>query len=101
MDTFALARAKHAKNMERRARTEAITPESILEEVELVPELPKEKGLNTSAIIEVRVTLPNGEFSFTLVKPAVFQNANQSRLTKNEFINRIKSGLEPLLGALR
>jgi hypothetical protein len=98
MNTFDLAKLKHAKNLERRTRTEqAIEP--VAEPIET----PKEKvpGPNSAAVIEVKVTLPTGEFSFTLIKAGVMQNANPSRLNRNEFINRIKSGLEPLLGGLQ
>lgn len=96
MDQFAAARNKHAKNLERRLRP-------AVEELIVEPIVTKEKAKepSTSATVEVKVTLPNGEFFFTLIKPAVFQNANPSKLTRSEFINRIRSGLEPILGGMK
>jgi len=96
MDQFEAARAKHAKNLERRLRP----PQ------EEAPEVIKEKAVKgpepiTSAIVEVKVTLPVGGFSFTLIKPAVLQNANPSKLNRTEFLNRIRSGLEPVLGGMK
>jgi len=96
MDTFAAARAKHAKNLERKLRP-------AIEEPNVEPIVIKEKAKepDTSATVEVKVTLPSGVFFFTLIKPAVFQNANPSKLTRSEFINRIRSGLEPILGGMK
>lgn len=98
MDTFAAARAKHAKNLERKLRPSVEEPA-----VEVEPIVTKEKAKEplTSAIVEVKVTLPTGEFVFTLVKPAVLQNANPSKLNRFEFVNRIRSGLEPVLGVMK
>jgi len=96
MDQFAAAKAKHAKNLERRLRP----PQEEAKE----PEVIKEKAITepvTSAVVEVKVTLPSGGFSFTLIKPAVLQNANPSKLNRTEFLNRIRSGLEPVLGGMK
>lgn len=97
MDQFEAARNKHAKNLERKLR-----PPVELAVIE--PEVIKEKAVSepvTSGIVEVKVTLPNGVFTFTLVKPAVLQNANPSKLNRAEFLNRVRSGLEPLLGGMK
>ena|SRR6185369_12108219 len=97
MDTFEAARLKHAKNLERKNRGSA--PEVVFIEQPERPEPPKERS--NAASVEVTVTLPDGEFSFTLVKPAVYQNANRAKLNKNEFLNRIREGLKPLLGEVK
>jgi hypothetical protein len=96
MDQFEAARLKALKRQERQARQQA--PVEVPAEV-VVPKA-KETGPSNAAIIDVTVTLPNGEFSLRLVKPAVFQNASPARLTKNEFKNRLMEGLRPLLGAV-
>lgn len=97
MDTFAAARNKHARNLERRLRPSIEDPEP----VEPIAIKEKAEGPVTSAVVEVKVTLPSGVFFFTLIKPAVLQNANPSKLTRAEFINRIRSGLEPILGGMK
>jgi hypothetical protein len=94
MNQFELAKLKALKRAERQAKP---APEPVVEPA--VIEVPKEKGPSNAAIIDVKVTLPNGEFSLRLVKQAVFQNASPAKLTKNEFKNRIMDGLRPLLGA--
>lgn len=95
MDQFELARVKAQKRIERQARYESpITPEEA--PVLSVPS----KEPSTAAIITVMVTLPDGGFSFRLMKPAIYQNANKSKINKNEFQNRIIEGLRPLLGGL-
>lgn len=97
MDAFERARQKHAKNLERKERTQANTSAK----VEAPVEAPKEKAVDVGvALIEVVVKLPDNEYRFTFVKPAVYQNAIRSKLTKNEFKNRITEGLRPLLGGL-
>lgn len=75
--------------------------EPVIEPIAIKEKAVKESGPITSGFVEVKVTLPNGTFSFTLVKPAVLQNANPSKLTRAEFLNRIRSGLEPLLGGMK
>lgn len=99
MDAFEKARLKHAKNLERRMR--AVVPLTTPADEQVVfIETPKEREPITAAIIEVKVTLPTGEFDFRLVKASVMQNANPSKLNKNEFRNRIMEGLRPVLGGL-
>ena len=94
MDQFEAARLKALKRQERQSRQTPVEP------VEVVVPKAKEAGPSNAAIIDVTVTLPNGEFSLRLVKSAVFQNASPARLTKNEFKNRLMEGLRPLLGAV-
>lgn len=99
MDQFEAARVKHAKNLERKERTQSNTAQ--VEEIPVVLEAPKEKKLDTGiATIEVVVTLPDTEHRYKFVKLAVYQNATRSKLTRNEFKNRITEGLRPLLGGL-
>lgn len=97
MDAFEKARQKHAKNLERRMRAEA--PEVPAPNVPEVP-IEKPKKPDTSAVIEVKVILPDGEFSFALCKPGVYQNATRAQLTPANFKNRIREGLKPLLGGV-
>lgn len=99
MDAFEKARLKHAKNLERRLRSQSEVVEVVEEPVVFI-ETPKESEPLTAAIIEVKVTLPTGEFDFRLIKASVMQNANPSKLNKNEFRNRIMEGLRPVLGGL-
>lgn len=100
MDAFELARQKHAKNLERRLRT---APHQPIEDVGVVEpevmEVPKEKPVH-EAIIEVKVTLPDGEFSFALSKPNIYANATKSRLTRSEIKRCVENGLSPLFGRL-
>jgi hypothetical protein len=57
-----------------------------------------DKGVAT--IDRNRGTLPDAEHRYKFVKLAVYQNATRSKLTRNEFKNRITEGLRPLLGGL-
>lgn len=103
MDAFDQARLKHAKNLERRLRVRE--PQGIDQAEEVSSPVPnkepkEQKEPSTAAIITVMVTLPDGGFSFRLLKPAIYQNANKSKINKNEFQNRIIEGLRPLLGGL-
>lgn len=100
MDTFAAARNKHARNLERRLRPAIEEPEPV-EPIVIKEKAVKEAGPITAGFVEVKVTLPTGTFSFTLVKPSVLQNANPSKLNRAEFMNRIRTGLEPLLGGMK
>lgn len=96
MDQFQAAKEKALKRQERFARYEA--PKT--EEPQKVETVVPSKEPSTAAIITVMVTLPDGGFSFRLMKPAIYQNANKSKINKNEFQNRIIEGLRPLLGGL-
>lgn len=78
----------------RNDRLEEIHLEEVMQEMEV----PESKGESTSGVFEVKVTLPNGGFSFTLVKGGVFQNASPTKLTRGAIMNGIKAGLRPLLG---
>lgn len=100
MNAFDLARQKHAKNLERKLRTQGNASVPIAKPEEVV-RAPKERGPETGAFVEVKVKLPSGEFAFCLMKPAVFQNAIQSKLTRAAFINCVMRGLEPLLGGVK
>lgn len=97
MDQFEAARVKAQKRIERQAKYE--TPvETPISEAPVLAVTSKEPS--TAAIITVMVTLPDGGFSFRLMKPAIYQNANKSKINKNEFQNRIIEGFRPLLGGL-
>lgn len=106
MDQFEQARIKAQKRIERQAKyanketpaqTEVVVPTAWI-----APVAPKEKDTSfQAAVIEVKVKLPRGEFSFSLFKAAVLQNANPSKLTKGNFMNCIVTGLEPLLGRVK
>jgi hypothetical protein len=62
-------------------------------------ETPKEKQDN-GLTITVLIQLPDQSFELKFRKASVYQNASRSRLTKQEFKNRIKEGLKPLLGGI-
>jgi hypothetical protein len=96
MNQFELARLKAQKRAERQTNPAVVVPV----EPE-APVAPKEKGPSNSAVIDVRVSLPDGEITMQFVKAAVYQNANKSRLNKREFTNRILEGLKPLLGEVK
>lgn len=102
MDQFEAARVKHAKNLERKERTQSNTAAPVEPEVKTqAVEAPKERVMDKGvATIEVIVTLPDTEHRYKFVKLAVYQNATRSKLTRNEFKNRITEGLRPLLGGL-
>lgn len=103
MDQFEQARLKAQKRIERQARYAGIPKEEIKKIPEapawVAPVVPKEKDTSFhAAVIEVKVRLPNGEFGFSLLKTAVLQNANPSKLTRGNFMNCVITGLQPLLG---
>jgi hypothetical protein len=98
MNQFELARLKAQKRAERQAKPVVTAVEPV---VPVVAPAPKEKGPSNSAVIDVRVSLPDGEITMQFVKAAVYQNANKSRLNKREFTNRILEGLKPLLGEVK
>lgn len=106
MDQFEAAKLKAQKRAEQRARyaipkeTREMPEQKPVAWVE--PVVPKEKDKSfQAAIIEVKVRLPNGDFGFSLLKHAVLQNANPSKLTRGQFLNCIVTGLEPLLGRVK
>lgn len=94
MNQFDAAKLRAERRIERQAKYEAPAP--VETPVAKVPS----KEPSTAAFIDVTVTLPDGGFSFRLMKQAIYQNANRSRLNKNEFKNRIIEGLRPLLGGV-
>jgi hypothetical protein len=105
MDQFEEAKLRSQKRVERQAKYAAPQAvETSKEGAQVSPspavaaEVPKENS--TAAIIVVTVTLPDKTFSFSLSKAGVYQNANKSKLNANEFQNRIREGLKPLLGDL-
>lgn len=97
MNQFDAAKLRAEKRQERQAKYEA--PVEIPAPIEPVAKVPS-KEPSTAAFIDVKVTLPDGSFSFRLMKQAIYQNAHRSRLNKNEFRNRIIEGLRPLLGGV-
>lgn len=104
MDQFEAAKLKHAKNLERRLRAQAAEEIEKAEVVYIEHEAFQEKAPEeraTDAVVEVKVSLPNGGFVFSLVKPSVLQNAVVSKLTKQNFVNGVMKGLEPLLGVVK
>ena len=107
MDQFEIARQKNEKRLERLARSQANLAQAMpLPSVKVVfIEPPKEKEVvsvaPTAGIVEVAVTLPNGVFAFTLVKPAVYQNTVPTKLTKQSIVNAVRDGLRPLFGEMK
>src|SRR5690348_8545756 len=99
MDQFEAARVKHAKNLERKMRTQGNAKEEVVAEIVEQPivELPKEQKASPDAVIEVVVNLPHRTLSITLRKRHILQNVHPSRLTKEEFFKAIAKGLEPLM----
>jgi hypothetical protein len=103
MNQFELAKLKAQKRAARQAKQVEVEQVDVVEAGGCAPPVvvPKEKEPSNAAIIDVTVTLPNGEFSLRLIKQAVLQNASPSRLNRNEFRNRIMDGLRPLLGEVK
>lgn len=97
MNQFDAAKLRAEKRQERQAKYEV--PVEIPAPIEPVAKVPS-KEPSTAAFIDVKVTLPDGSFSFRLAKLGVYQNANRSKMNKNEFQNRIIEGLRPLLGSV-
>lgn len=107
MNQFEEAKLKAQKRIERQAKYAA--PQAVVPDAR-TPNVPanaasvethKEKRKDTTAAeITVWVQLPDGGFSMKFVKQHVYQNAIRSKLTKQEFSNRIKEGLWPLLGGI-
>jgi hypothetical protein len=107
MNQFEEAKLKAQKRMERQARYAVPQPSTAtiaaglsnesLGQGEVAAETPKE---NHSLIITVLIQLPDQSFELKFRKASVYQNASRSRLTKQEFKNRIKEGLKPLLGGI-
>lgn len=99
MDQFEAARLRHEKKLAKQMepKTEIVVPEPRPEPKIPVLLVPKEKSQD--GIIEVKVTLPNREFSIVLRKRGVLSNMNPSKATPEEFAKAIKAGLVPLLGA--
>lgn len=94
MDQFEAARLKHAKNLERKLRTQG-NEEPAVEAVEIV-EVPSEKEEPvTGAIIRVKVTLPSGDVEFTFTKPGV------GSVSVKDIKRGIEEGLRPVLGGVR
>ena len=97
MDQFEAARLKHAKNKERKERVALSEP--AVDSIEPTEEKPK--SVSPDALIEVRVTLPTGEFSIYLVRTNVLSNVAKVKLNKREFTKALLDGLQPLLGGLK
>lgn len=102
MDQFEAARLKHAKNHERNQKYLASldVPAPLPQAEAAVPVVPSEKAPSRNCIIRVTVELPDGEFSFMLVKSAVYQNVNRGRMNASELKRGIQNGLRPLMGEL-
>ncbi len=101
MDQFEAARLRHEKKLAKQLepKTVQFIPIPELRPEPQVPALLVHKEKSQDGIIEVKVTLPNREFSFSLKKRGVLSNMNPSRATPEEFAKAIKTGLVPLLGA--
>lgn len=100
MNQFEEAKIRAAKRQERQAKYQVDPTKEIaiprVPEVQQAPiERPKE-----DLVIDVKVTLPNGVFTYRFVKPQVLQNIVPSKLNRNEFRNRLLEGLKPLLGGV-
>lgn len=97
MDQFEAAKLKHAKNLERRQRSEKVTwvePGGCAPPVGVVNE--KEEEVVTAAIVSVTVTLPSGETSFAFAKPGV-----SPKVTAKDIKRCIEDGLRPVLGGVK
>lgn len=100
MNQFEEAKLKAQKRMERQARYVQVLPLAPQPPtVTTSTETPKEKQDN-GLTITVLIQLPDQSFELKFRKASVYQNASRSRLTKQEFKNRIKEGLKPLLGGI-
>ena len=103
MDQFEAARLKTQKREAMKARYASITEPELVKHDLVVdvtpPEVSKEKP-KKHAVFTVNVSLPNGEFSFTITKTNVFSHISQGRLTPSEIRRYMIEGLKPLLGGL-
>lgn len=105
MDQFEAARLKTAQREARKARydvteprVEIVNPDWVCK-VEVEPQIIKEKP-KKHGVFTVNVSLPNGDFSFTITKTNIFSNISPSRLTAAEIKKYMIEGLKPLLGGL-
>ena len=99
MDQFEAAKLKHAKNLERRQRTQVPVETKPAEVVEL-PKEEKASKPSPDAIFEVVVKLPDRVISFSLKKRNVLSNVNPRLLNKDEIAKAVRRGLEPLMGGV-
>jgi uncharacterized protein YndB with AHSA1/START domain len=95
LDQFEQARLRNEKRLERMARTQANQAQPEEKVVFIEPQQEKEEPV-TGAIIEVKLTLPSGEVSFTFVKPGV-----KPTITARDIKRAIEDGLRPVLGGVK
>ena len=99
MDAFERARLKHAKNLERKERSQESAVESP-KAPDPVPTVVLRTKPTHEAIVEVKLTHPDGEVVVVMMKPHIYANANKSRLNKSEIKRCVENGFRPLLGGL-
>lgn len=103
MNEFERAKAKRLKNLERMQRSQQKAVEPVAPPIIQVetPAVPKEKRQSIDALITVTVELPTETMEFRFCKANVLQNVPLNKLRRNEIMNALIKGLEPVFGAVK